>query len=76
MVGDHRSGFKSQVPGRFNQLTSQKRKETMAYTRLEVRGKSTGDDTYSLVIEGDVNEVIEDYLKIQQSDVFVDSDDE
>ena len=48
----------------------------MAYTRLEVRGKSTGDDTYSLVIEGDVNEVIEDYLKIQQSDVFVDSDDE
>lgn len=48
----------------------------MAYTRLEVRGKSNGDDTYSLVIEGDVEEVIEDYLKIQNSEVFVDVEDE
>lgn len=46
----------------------------MAYTRLEIHGVSATEGTYTLVIEGDADEVIEDYLKIQKSDVFTDDE--
>jgi hypothetical protein len=44
----------------------------MAYTRLEIHGVSATEGTYTLVIEGDVDDVIQDYSKIQKSEVFTD----